>query len=357
MPVTETPMSVPDPTPPRKVSRLGVYIPFALLTLFIVVWSAGWVWARGQVLSRMDAAAAALRTAGYDVAWNDRRIGGYPFRLNVGLNEVRLADRSGWALEAPRIEAQAFLHAPTTWVIAAPQTLTFVRPNGGPVQIRGKLIRASLSHLTTWPANLSFEGVGLTFEPLAGAQPFGLTAAERVEFHIRRAPKEVGDEAGVWLMVKGGKARLSGLLGRIAAEKPIAVEWDGRLSKIDAFRGRSWADAVRAWTAAGGRMTVKRAGLTAGDAVVGASGGTLRVDSTGRVAGVLDVSLRQAPRALEAMGAAGTITRDQAEVATAVTTARQESDAVARATINFEAGQTTLGPVALAPAPKVYEAR
>ncbi len=350
-------MSVPDPTPPRKLSRLGLYIPFGLLAVFIVVWSAGWVWARGQVLTRMDAGAASLRTAGYEVAWSQRKIGGYPFRLNVSLTEARLADRSGWALEAPQIEAQAFLHAPTSWIIAAPQTLTFVRPVGGPVRVRGKLIRASLSHLTTQPPNLSFEGAGLTFEPAAGAQPFGLTAAERVEFHVRRAPKEVGDEAGVWLMVKGGKAQLSGLLGRIAAGKPVAIEWDGRLSKIDALRGHDWADAVRAWTAAGGRMTVKRGGLTAGEAVVGVNSGSLRVDSAGRLAGVLDVSLRQAPRALGALGAAGTISRDGADAAVAVTEARQNGSDLARATINFEAGQTTLGPVALAPAPKVYEAR
>ncbi len=355
--MTEAPTSVPDPIAPRKLSRLGLYVPFALLGVFILAWSAGWVWARGQVVTRMDAGAAALRKAGYELGWNERRIGGYPFRLNVSLTDARLADRSGWALEAPRIEAQAFMHAPTSWVIAAPQSLTFVRPEGGPVRVQGKLIRASLTRLNTRPPNLSFEGVGLTFEPTAGAQPFGLTAADRIEFHIRKAPKEVGDEAGVWLMVKGGRARLSGLLGRIAADKPIAIEWDGRLSKIGDFRGATWGDAVRAWTAAGGRMAVKRAGLTAGDAVIGVSGGALRVDGAGRLAGVLEVSLRQAPRALEAMNAVGAITRDQAEVAMAVTSARQQGADIARATINFEAGQTTLGPVALAPAPKVYEPR
>ena len=42
----------------------------------------------------------------------------------------------------------------------------------------------------------------------------------------------------------------------------------------------------------------------------------------------------------------------------AVAEARQEAGGdLATATLNFEAGQTTLGPVALAPAPKVYEPR
>jgi hypothetical protein len=100
-------------------------------------------------------------------------------------------------------------------------------------------------------------------------------------------------------------------------------------------------------------MSVKRAGLTAGDALIGVNSGTLRVDEEGRVAGVLDVSLREAPRALSALGETGAVPADRAQAATAVAEARRSGD-VAHATLNFEAGQTTLGPVALAPAPKAY---
>jgi hypothetical protein len=349
-------MSVPDPSAPRKPSRLRLYVAFGLFAIFVLAWSAGWFWARSEAQARMDAGVAALRQAGYEVAWKDRRIGGYPFRLNINLTEARVRDRSGWALEAPALEGQAYLHAPTTWIIAAPRGLTFTRPIGGPVTVTGKLVRASLSHFQNTPPNLSFEGVDLSFQPAAGAQPFSLQAAERVEFHLREAPAAVGDEAGVWLSVKNGKGQLTGLLGRIAGDKPISIEWDGRLSKASALRGSDWPSAVRAWALAGGRMTVKRGGLTAGDALIGVNSGWLSVGSDGRAVGVLDVSLRQAPRALATLGQTGAIPADRAEAAAAVTQARQSGD-LARATINFEAGQTTLGPVAIAPAPKVYEPR
>jgi hypothetical protein len=349
-------MSVPDPSAPRKPSRLRLYIAFGLFLVFVVGWSAAWIWVRGEARDRMDAAVAALRQAGYEVAWKERGIGGYPFRLNITLTEARIRDRSGWALEAPKLESQAFLHAPTHWIVAAPQGLTFTRPVGGPVAVSGKLIRASISHLSNTPPNISFEGANLAFQPAAGANPFSLQAAERVEFHLRQAPSEVGDEAGVWLSVKNGKGQLSGLLGRIAGDKPISIEWDGRVTKISALRGEDWPSAVRAWSRAGGRMDVKRGGLTAGDALIGVNSGSLGVGSDGRATGVLDVSLRQAPRALAALGQTGTIPQDRAQAAAAVAEARETGD-LARATLNFEAGQTTLGPVAIAPAPKVYEPR
>lgn len=349
-------MSVPDPSAPRKPSLARLLIPFAIALVVIIGWSAGWIWLRGEAKAQMDARVAQWREAGYEITWKDRGVGGYPFRLNITLTEPRIRDRSGWALEAPVLEAQAFVHAPTSWIIAAPQGLTFVRPQGGPVVVTGKLIRASLTHPQNYPPNVSFEGVDLAFRPAAGANPFGLQAAERVEFHLRQAPAEVGDEGGVWLSVKNGKAQLSGLLGRIAGDKPISIEWDGRISKISALRGPDWPSAVRAWVRAGGRMNVKRGGLTAGDALIGVNSGDLTVGSDGRAEGVLDLSLRQAPRALGAAGDAGAIPQDRAAAAAAVAEARQTGD-FARTQLHFQAGQTTLGPVAIAPAPKVYEAR
>jgi hypothetical protein len=347
-------MSLHDLPTPRKRSRLGLYMPFMLTLVFALVWSAGWLWLRGEARTRMDAGVAQLKRAGYEMSWKERFISGYPFRLNVTLIEPRVRDPSGWALEAPRIESQAYAYSPTHWIIAAPDSITFVRPQGGPVKVSGKLIRASLTHLTNTPPSFSFEGVGLTFQPGPGARPFGLSAAERVEFHLRQGPD---DEGGVFVTVDKGKAQLTGLLGRIAGDGPISIAWNATLSKISAFRGEDWPAAVRNWTAAGGEMHVRQAGLTAGQALIGVKSGTLTAGADGRLRGALDVTLREAPRALSVMGQAGAIEPERADAAALVAAARQGTGDIATATINFEAGQTTLGPVGLAPAPKVYEVR
>jgi hypothetical protein len=301
----------------------------------------------------MDTAVATLDQAGYRITWKDRRIGGYPFRMDVTLTDVSAREPSGWGLEAPRIEGEAYMHALTHWMIAAPAGLTFVRPVGGPVAVKGEVIHASLTHLASRPPSFSFEGTKLSFTPQPGAQPFALSSAERVEFHLRAGPD---DEGGVFARLDNGKARLSGLFARVAGGKPISMVWNATLSKMSTFQGRDWPDAVRRWADAGGRMTVREAGITAGDAVLGVRSGSLGVSSEGRLSGALDVTLRQAPRALSAMTSEGVIEQGPAQSATAVVQARQSGD-TAQATLNFQAGRTTLGPVALGAAPKVYDPR
>ena len=342
-----------DPDAPRKPRRLFLYLPFVLLLIFAAVWSGVWFWAHGQAQTRMDEAVAQLNSAGYRITWAERRIGGFPFRMDVTLREARVAEPSGWALQAPVLEGEAYLISPTSWMLAAPQGLTFVRPIGGPVTVTGRIIRTSLTHLDSHPPSVSFQGLDLTFQPAPGALPFALSAAEKVEIHLRAGPD---DEGGVFARVDKGKARLSGLFARIAGDKPVDMVWNATLSKMSAFNGDSWPAAVRNWVAAGGQMHVRQAGITAGEALIGSNSGTLTVGRDGRVTGVLNVSLKQAPQALGAMSEMDMIPPERASAAAAVAAARQGNGDTAQATITFQAGMTTLGPIAIAPAPKVYQA-
>jgi hypothetical protein len=137
----------------------------------------------------------------------------------------------------------------------------------------------------------------------------------------------------------------------------VTLQWNATLSNMSAFTGETWPSAVRHWAEAGGRMNVRHAGMVAGDASVAVSSGTLGVGADGRVSGALDTTLKQAPRVLAALGEAGLLPPETVAAATLVAVARQGAGDTARAAIDFQAGRTTLGPVALAPAPKVYEIR
>ena len=344
-------LPVPDPEPARKPRRFWLYAPFIILLIAMAGWTALWLQVRGQAASQIDATAAELRKAGYEVSWKDRTLGGYPFRLDVVLTDARIREPGGWALAAPRLESEAFVHSMGHWIMAAPEGLTLTRPVGGPVEVRGELLRASLSGADRRPPAFSFEGRKLTFAPGAGAQPFGLSAADRVELHLRPGPD---DQGAVLFKVDNGKARLSGLFAQLAGDKPISIVWDSILTRMSGFSGDDWPTAVRAWSAGGGLIQVRQAGVTAGDALIGAQTGQLGVGHDGRLEGSMDVTLRQAPRALAAMAASGTLPPETALAASAVAAAREDSASVARATLTFQAGRMTLGPVAVGAAPRVY---
>ena len=89
----------------------------------------------------------------------------------------------------------------------------------------------------------------------------------------------------------------------------------------------------------------------------GASKGLITVGEDGRLRGSLSVDLRQAQRALGVMGEAGVIAPEAAGAAAAVLGAQSQNSRqgpVAKVTLDFQAGEATLGPAAIGSAPKIY---
>jgi hypothetical protein len=342
--------TLPDPPRPRKPRRVGLYAPFVLLIIGAAAWSAGWLWLKGRVERGMDEASTGLAASGYEIGWSQRRVYGYPFRIDVDLTDFRAREPGGWAIAAPALKLEAYAFAPDHWLAAAPSGITFTRPLGGPVAVRARVLRASLSHPGGRPPWISVEGLDLAFTPAAGARPFFLTEAKELHLHLRSGGT---DQAALYAEVTGAKARLTGLFGRIAEGKPVSLAAQAMLSHASALHGADWPSAVRAWTAAGGAADVQRVRILAGDALLEAKGGPLSVGDDGRLRGSLSATLRQAPRALAAMGQEGVIAPEAAGAATIVAGVHSQGD-IATITLDFQAGLTTLGPVAIGPAPKVY---
>ncbi|MGI8840186.1 MAG: prephenate/arogenate dehydrogenase family protein [Caulobacteraceae bacterium] len=323
--------SFSTPLPPR---RLGLYAPFVVLLAFALAWSAGWLALRGEILRRMDAARRPASVSGRTLDWTSREVSGFPFRVDVTLDNPRLREPSGWALAAPRLAAEALVFAPTHWVFVAPDGATFTRPAGGAVIVGAKALRASLSDLGAHPPRLSVEGIGLTFRPAPGADPFFLTSADEFHLHTRAGP---GDEGALFVELDGASAGLSGLMARIAGGGPLSLAGDAVYSHAAALTGADWAGAVRAWSAAGGALDVHRLRLAAGEAVIDAHAGTLTVDDAGRLAGSLAATLRRAPRSPPAGSREG-LPAPEAAV-----------------TLDFNAGRTRLARPTSAPPPRFID--
>ena len=319
----------------RQPSRKALYLPFVLLLVVGLVWTGVWFWMRAEMRQRMDAGADELRAAGYTVSWQDRTFGGYPFRLDTNLKGFRIGEPSGWAVEAPSIRSEAFVYSLNHWVAVAPEGVVLHRPVGGPLSIKGKALRASLRDLGGHPPRVAVEGVDLVFTPINGGQPFLLRSAGRLDLHLRPGPQ---DQGAVLFRVDNAQANLPGLLARVADDEAVGMNLELILSKISAMQGDDWRTMAQRWSQAGGTATVRTASLTVGGAVLAANGGALSVGPSGRVEGGLNVVLAKAGEALSDMSG-GMI---------------PPGASFGGATLTFDGGRTMLGPLPIAPAPRVY---
>jgi hypothetical protein len=316
-------MTLPDSPPRRKSRNLGLFLPWLLALLLIAGWSVAWVRLRGEAVTRMDAAVAQLRARGYPVSWQTRTVTGFPFRLDVTLTEPRIGEPSGWALAMPLLKSEAYIYRLDQWMLVAPSGVTVSRPDGGPVSVRARALRASLGGFGATPPRLSIEGVDVTVDTPPGGKPSMIRSAERLELHTRPGPD---DQGGVLFKVEGARLRLKGLPARIAQDRPVSMTWDLVLSKMSGFRGDSWPSAVRHWRNGGGVLTVRAAELHGGDAVLTGSGGPLTVGLDGRLEGRLNAELKAA-----------------------------EGDGQSfHGPVTLEGGEARIGPITLGPSPRVF---
>jgi hypothetical protein len=340
---------VSESSPARRLSTAWLLVPLLVAAVAIGAWCAYWSIARGRLLAAMDAQVAAHGAEGRRLEWAGRRVQGFPYRFKVVLDEARLSSPSGWAVQAPRLEAQANAYRLTRWVAAAPEGLVVVRPVAGSLRVNGRVLRASLVDARAARPRVSVEGVDLTFAPVDGAEPFLLAGAERAELHFR--PGTAGD-AQLLFRVRQARPRPAGLMAFVSGNAPTNFVWDARVTDVAQLTGGSWADAVRRWARADGRMEIVQASLQTGDLRAQNKGGVLSVSSDGRLRGRMNVMLNRPLQALSALGRIEQTDPNALGAATAVARTRGEADV--ELSLGFEAGQFTVGPVAVGPAPKVF---
>ncbi len=330
---------------PRRARRRWLVLPFAVVALALLALCAAWIVLRGRVAAGLDAAEASARAAGVSLSLPDRRIDGFPFRLRVRTGPTRLAMRSGWALEAPALEAQAFTYNPLHWVLLAPGGLTVVRPEGGPVRVSGAALRASVSGVRARPWRVVLSGEEVRFTTPEGARPFSLAGADRLALYLKPAEGGAGDGA-VRLDVDKARATPGSLAWNLAPEADVDGVLTARLTRLAAFSGADWGAAVRRWRDAGGALALERVEVKGGPTELWARGGAVAVGPDGTLAGAVPLRLRQAPQVISGPPGAQRI-----EVQ-ALDAGRRDAQS-ASFDLMLEGGQVRLGPVPVGPSPKV----
>ena len=333
-------MTLPDWSPTRKPRRLGLWLPWAFAVFAALAWCSAWFVAREKVATGLDTLRANAVSAGWSVGWSRAQVTGFPFRLDVDLENAHARTPSGWGLAAPELKAEAFLLSPSHWIAFASRGATVQRRRGGALMVKAKSLRASLSEASGHPPRLSVEGYDLSFATPPGAAPFALESAAEVHLHTKAGPD---DQGAAYIEVDGARTRLPGLIGRIAEGRSASLIIDGIFSGAHALVGRDWPAAMRSWSAASGAFTIRRLRVTAGSAELDSRAGSLDIGTDGRLRGTVDLTLREAPRTLDAMSQEGALPSDTARSATTVVTAVQRGP-IASLPLRFEAGRATLGP-------------
>jgi len=339
----------PRRLPPALLYFVIVFVIVAVLAGYPIFWLA----AREMLQARLAHEADRLRCAGYKVELAGQRIGGFPFRLRLHYDRLRVVGPSGWGVTAPGLDAQAFVYAPGHWVVVAPAGLEIERGGDGPVSIRGQGLRASIAGVHAAPWRVALEGEAITFSTPPTAHPFIFTRADRFDVLLRPAPDRSGGQ--LLMRLTGANVAPSSALAPIAGSKPLTLDLALRLTKPEAFKGAGWASTVQAWARAGGEAQIVRFQAGAGAAnlsVVG--GGAFHVDKDGRLAGVapLHVALPSGLAVLP-MIFGGHVNLPERIVAVTVALVRGAGGAL-DAPLKFQDGRAELEGLAIGPSPRIY---
>lgn len=173
---------------PKKNLKLRYFLMVAAVILIIAAWSGGWFYVRGLLDQRMTAELGAINSSGSRITCEDREIGGFPFRFEVGCLQPVITGASGLSISLKRLETVALVYNPWHLIFEA----------DGPAAAGIPFEADALS--ATWTSALSsirVSGSGIRkadvsvkdFDLASTDIGFGGLKAKSVELHARPVPE------------------------------------------------------------------------------------------------------------------------------------------------------------------------
>lgn len=333
--------------------RSGCGIPGLFLLILLVVggWSGYWFYLSSQIRQGLAQTETRLEAAGWRIEHGEPRIDGWPFRIQVVMDDVEVIAPSGHGLRAPELRTEATAYQLDRWVIVAAEGLELGRAAKGWVAVEGQALRASLSQLRGTPPRVIVEFDQPRFTPTEGSEPFPITQAERLIINLM---PEAEGRAGVLFDLDAATPRPGGVLARMSENRVFDLSAEGVADQAARLSGATWSEALAAWSREGGALTEVRLEATAEQDFARGQTDRLSADPNGRLVGDLQVHLRGGTAPIAGLAQApGVDPRAAAAVAVGAQLTsgfRGETNVLLR----FSDGRTIVGPVSLGPAPKVF---
>lgn len=299
-------------TPDKAPSRLGLYLPFGALILAIIVHGIYWMVASNGIKSAAEDWITSQESAGYTIAHDGVRVGGYPFRFTIVVSRPDITapqSDGGWNARFDRVAASAQFYALGHWIVTLGESGELA------TQIDGEAARYSLSAESARFSLRMRDGV--THEVGAEVTQFAMEALEGpapvivgLETFLLTGRTGDDDTLRARIQTKGtvfNDTVLSTPLREAFGDTAQLFRLDAELSQFSAL---ARAGDPRAWTRAGGRMLVNGAQLDWGPATL-VGQGDITLDRESRPAGRLSVVVSDPESLISALEAAGMVQEDQ----------------------------------------------
>jgi hypothetical protein len=283
---------------------MGLYLPFIGLLVLALAWTALWFYGRHRVGTELDNIFARQASVGRIWTCPDRRIGGYPFRIDVSCAKPTFSSDGGQvtgAMERLTVTAQTAGALNLAHVIARLE---------GPLTVSERGFGRTVA---TWKdATASYRGHHrrlerfslIVSEPVVMLEPQGAApvrlSASALETHVRENLSPA-DPNAYDVAVRLNNAALPPLDAALRSADPVTLLLDGRLLNLPAIDRRDWRATMEGWRNAGGTFRVEQFNLAKGAPRLEARG-ELKLDALRRPEGRLDATFVNAGPLLQQFG-------------------------------------------------------
>ncbi|WP_179378779.1 DUF2125 domain-containing protein [Jannaschia marina] len=309
-----------------------------------LLWSGWWFLGSRAAEQGIRTGLDAARLQGWDIAYEDLSVVGYPSRFDTTLAAPSVTTPDGairWS--APFLQVFALAYRPNHVIAVAPPEMTVEVP-GEAVDITNGDLRASV--VVTPSTAPVLDRTAVTTESLRVALADLWVEVAAGQFATRQAGSEEAHDVALTLtdVVLSPAVR--------AALDP-AAEMSERLDSVAVEATATLSEAIGAGRAPRMQaLDLRRAEVIWGDVSADLTG-DLTVDAAGVPSGTLTLRAKGWETVLRAVAGAGLIPTERLPLLSAGLAGMADADGTIATDLVIEAGQMRLGPIPLGPAPRL----
>ena len=278
---------------PPRVSRRVLYVIPSIIAVLAIALSAWWMFVSRQAESAMDL--WLKREADVGREWNceNRKIGGYPFRIELECPALSFKAKDGAVAEvnAGRVLAVWQIYQPSLIIVEFDRLMSIAFRSGVTRDLKTKSLRMSLHFdALDLPDRLALVGEGVEMPSLFSSQS--------TEFHILRGG-ENAEPNDLRFYLDSQNTAINGLVRN--DDKPITILADLRASEGAVLYAHGAGSVIDRWREAGGKLHLNGVKMTRGEGELQMKG-AITLDETHRLNGKVDLKANGFADLLEAIG-------------------------------------------------------